>query len=301
MRVVSVLPSATEIVCALGRRSALVGRSAECDYPAEVRDLPVVMRSRAGDVGGSSAEIDARVRASLARGEGLYELDVPLLARLRPDLILTQDLCRVCSVTDGEVEEACRSAGVAPRILSLAPTRLNEVWSSVERIAEALGVPEAGARLAESLRRGAPEPTRPAGPKVAVLEWLDPPIESGLWTPDVVASAGGTSWSAAPGGLAPTLRWEQLEEDPPSLAILSPCAFPVERTVHELASGPIGARLRAWRVRCGVWIADEAYFSRPGPRLAEGRRLVADLLEGRGPRDPRTVVPWAPAASPEAS
>ncbi|EQD46871.1 substrate-binding protein of ABC transporter, partial [mine drainage metagenome] len=132
MRVVSVLPSATEIVFALGRGHELVGRSAECDYPAEVRSRPVVMHPRTLDSLAASGEIDARVTAARARGESLYRLDVDRLRELRPDLLLTQDLCGVCSVTGDEVERACRDAGVHPAIVSLTPRRLEEVWASVE-------------------------------------------------------------------------------------------------------------------------------------------------------------------------
>jgi len=295
VRVVSVLPSATEIVCALGSERSLVGRSEECDFPPTVRKLPVVMRARTLDAQRPSAEIDARVRASIARDESLYELDLPLLAELRPDLLLTQDLCRVCSVTDAEVAGACATAGVAPRLVSISPRRIADVWDSIEIIGRALGEAAAGERLAESLRRRTPEGPAGRRPRVAVLEWLDPPIESGLWTPELIASAGGEAWSAASGGPAVRTTWQALEARPPDLTIVSPCAFDVHRTTEELRRGPLGTRLRAWRNPGGVWVADESYFSRPGPRLAEGRDLVADLLMGRNPADPTLVVPWAPA------
>ena len=296
MRIVSVLPSATEIVCGLGAGSELVGRSEECDFPPEVAKLPVVMRARTLDRDAPSRAIDARVRASLAAGESLYELDLPLLASLGPELLLTQDLCRVCSVTDQEVASACDAAGVAPRVLSLSPTRLSEVWDSIERIAEALGRPEAGARLAAERRARTPPPNGPGGPPVAVVEWLDPPILSGLWTPELVQSGGGTPWGIAPGDLARTTDWGAIERDPPEALILSPCAFDVARTRRELRSSELGRFLAGLPIPRGVWLADEACFSRPGPRLVEGRELVRQLLGGAPPQLDVEVERWPSGA-----
>ena len=285
------LPSATEIVCALGQRPALVGRSEECDYPEEVRGLPVVMRARTLDRDRPAGAIDARVRETLARGESLYTLDVDLLARLRPDLLLTQDLCRVCSVTEDEVAEACEAAGLRPEVLSVSPRTLEEVWSSVETIAQALGIARAGASLAHALRERSARRAGDAG-TVAVLEWIDPPIEAGLWTPEMIVRAGARAWSAPPGTAAIRTRWDDLERDPPDLAIVSPCSFPLERTIRELRAGPVGPRLAGWRLPRGVWIADEAYFSRPGPRLADGLELVERLVHGRPPPPGAPVIRW---------
>ena len=296
MRVVSVLPSATEIVCAVGAGPELVGRSEECDFPPMVRALPVVMRARTLDGGAPSIDIDARVTQALAATTSLYQLDVEVLAALSPDLLLTQDLCRVCSVTDDEVVAACRAAGVTPTILSLAPTRADEVWASVATVAQAVGHPRDGAALAESLRRRVPERTaRATDPTVLVLEWIDPPIESGLWTPDLVRSAGGRSWSAVPGGEAVRLDWAAVERTPPDLLVVSPCAFSVDRSIRELSTSAVGARLARLGCARGVWVADEAYFSRPGPRLAEGRELISDLLTGAASPDLPGVRSWTRA------
>jgi iron complex transport system substrate-binding protein len=294
VRVVSVLPSATEIVCALGQAEALVGRSEECDFPPEVRRLPVVMRARTLDREHPSGEIDARVRESLARGESLYALDIPLLARLRPELLLTQDLCRVCSVTEDEAASACAEAGIRPAVVSLSPRSLAEVWESVETIAHALGCAPLGADLARSLRRRSIARGGNAG-RVAVLEWIDPPIESGLWTPEMIETAGASPWSAERGSGAVRSSWEALERDPPDLAIVSPCSFSVERSLRELRSGALGDRLARWHLPGGVWVADESYFSRPGPRLADGIDLVDRLVHGRPPPQDGSVVRWDPA------
>lgn len=298
MRVVSVLPSATEIVCAVGARTALVGRSAECDYPSGIEGLPVVMQAKSLGAEHSSREIDARVRAFRARDESLYAIDLARLAELRPDLLLTQDLCRVCSVTDDEARAACAQAGVAPRILSIAPRSLSEVWASVATIGAAVGRAEQGRRLSEELAARTPPAGRGSRPRVLVLEWIDPPIEAGLWTPELVESAGGRPWSRADTGTAHDVDLGTIAADPPDLVIVSPCSFPVERTRRELEGTELGGRLARLRVPRGVWLADEAHFSRPGPRLAEGRDLVERLLRGDRPSGRLPVVEWtAPLAA----
>ena len=280
MRVVSVLPSATEIVHALGHGDELVARSAECDFPAEVRDLPVAMRPRTLDADRPSGEIDARVRQARSRGESLYRLDVDLLRAVRPDLLLTQNLCGVCSVTEEEVREACSRAGVLPRVVSLAPNNLEEVWASFATVAEALGDPAAGQHLTKATRAQAR--ARPSsGQSVAVVEWLDPPILSGLWTPDVVRAAGGASLGPRSGEPGARISWGELVRATPDLTVISPCSFSVARTAREIRENrALRSALAQVGSPLGVYLADEAYFSRPGPRLAEGVALVRALLEG---------------------
>ena len=297
MRVISVLPSATEIVHALGHGPELVGRSSECDYPTPVRSLPSVMRPRTLDSDRPSRAIDERVRAARARNESLYELDLELLRSLRPDLLLTQNLCGVCSVTEGEVTEACARAGVRPAVVSLAPTRLAEVWDSFETVGAALHDPPSGAALANACRRRA-RTVRGSGATVAVVEWLDPPILSGLWTPEIVLSAGGTP--VGPGRTQPGTRtsWEALQASPPDLLIVGPCSFTVDRTMRELEQNPsLSAEVRAVRARLGTFVADEAYFSRPGPRLADGIDLIRSLLREDPPHGPMPVVAFEPPTS----
>lgn len=296
MRIVSVLPSATEIVCELGARSQLVGRSAECDYPPDVRELPVVMRPRALDADRPSAEIDRRVRAARASGESLYELDVDRLRSLAPELLLTQDLCGVCSVTDREVADACAAAGVRPTIVSLAPRALEEVWATFATVGKAIGRPKEGLELAHRARqRSRPSPAG-SPPRVAVVEWLDPPILAGLWTPDIVRAAGGEP--VGPEAGAPGLRtdWSEVARLRPDLVVLSPCSFSVERSRAELADARIADGVRRVAPRLGTFVADEAFFSRPGPRLAEGVELVRALLRGAEPRLTMPAVRWTGAA-----
>jgi iron complex transport system substrate-binding protein len=284
-RIVSLLPSATEIVSAIGREEDLVGRSEECDFPPSVRALPAVMRAASPIAHLSSREIDARVRSTRGEGNGLYTLDLELLGSLAPDVILTQDLCRVCSVTDDEVRSACRSAGVAPLIVSLSPTRLEEVWRTVEAIGSAVGAPAAARSLASELRREATPPRMANGraARVVILEWLDPPILPGLWAPDMIVAAGGEPWGVRPGSPGRPTTWSELAESRPDLVVLSPCSFPVERTRAEATNADVREGLRHLRPARGIWIADEAGLSRPGPRLAAGVTLLRALFAGHPP------------------
>jgi iron complex transport system substrate-binding protein len=293
MRVISLLPSATETVATLGRSSWLVGRSEECDFPPEVAALPIVMRARSLDRDHSSSEIDARVRETRAKQQSLYELDLDLLQGLHPDLLLTQDLCSVCSVTEEEVADACRRSGISPRIVSLSPTRLDDVWENIRTVSEALGDPSAGDRLLHALR-----PIKPAdgtGSKVAVVEWLDPPILAGLWTPDIIEQAGGVPVLGRAGEPGIRTDWERLGQEEIDLLILSPCSFDVPRTRRELNDPRIAASVGQIRPPLGTWLADEAYFSRPGPRLAEGIRLVRELVHRSAPTAPMPVERWSPS------
>ena len=292
-RIVSVLPSATEIVHALGHGTELVGRSAECDFPPEVARVPVVMRPRTLDADHPSQEIDRRVREARGRGESLYELDVDLLGKLRPDLLLTQDLCGVCSVTEEEVRVACARARVTPHVLSLQPHRLEEVWASIGDVTAALGDLESGAALLARIRSEIPPPTSRSGLRnVAVLEWLDPPILAGLWTPDIVRAAGGAPLGPRPGEPGARTTWEVLAREPIDLLVLSPCSFPVARTLRELEDPVLRTAVARVRPPGGTYLADEAYFSRPGPRLASGVRLISELLRGTLDAPPMPVCAW---------
>jgi len=297
MRVVSVLPSATEIVSALGHGPELVGRSAECDYPDEVRTLPVVMSPKTWDADQPSGRIDARVQRVRSSGESLYRLDIDLLRRLEPDLLLTQDLCGVCSVTDAEVKAACAKADIAPLIVSLTPRNLPAVWDSVETVGRALGDPERGRELARRLRARTAAGRAPRErARVAVVEWLDPPILAGLWAGDMVRAAGADIVGTGRGRPGVRSTWTEVAESRPDLVVLSPCSFSVERTRRELQDPEIAARISSIRPPRGIFLADEAFFSRPGPRLADGVDLLRHLLTGTMWQPPMSVEPFGPPA-----
>jgi iron complex transport system substrate-binding protein len=285
-RVVSLIASATEIVCALGEEAALVGRSHECDWPPSVRRLPAVSRP-AFATGGSSRAVDLALKDRLRRALSIYEVDAALLKRLKPDLIVTQTQCVVCAVSPADVERAaCELADRDARVLALEPAGLEDVWADIGRVAEALGVAARGetlvaglrARVADIERRAAALGTRP---RVGFVEWIDPLMAAGNWTPELVAAAGGVSLFGVPRAHSPGLSWEALREADPDVLVVSPCGFGLARTLQEmpaLASREGWGGLRA--VAAGrVYLADgNAFFHRPGPRLVESLEILAELL-----------------------
>ena len=238
-RIVSLLPSTTEIVCALGAGDRLVGISHECDFPPSVRGLPVLTRPRI-DASGTSCEIDAAVRSAIREALSVYAVDSALLASLAPDLVLTQDLCEVCAVSLDDVRSAL--ARLVSRedvcILSLRPTRLRDVLDDVVRVSNAIGLKEAGAFLRGGLeaRIGAIEARSgalPSKPRVVTLEWIDPLMIGGTWMPELVASAGGDAVGAAAEAPAPTIRPEDLRDLRPDVVVIKPCGFDLDRTLRE--------------------------------------------------------------------
>ncbi|MCI4331132.1 MAG: cobalamin-binding protein [Thermoplasmata archaeon] len=243
------------------------------------------MRVRTPDSHLSSGEIDARVRSVRGEGESLYLLDLEVLQTLSPDVILTQDLCRVCSVTDEEVRVACRQVGIDPAIVSLTPSSLDGVWEGIQRVGDAIGAGAEATKLVRELRRrSSPGESRDAKrPTTAVLEWLDPPIIAGLWTPEMIRAAGGEPWEATGGMPGRRTEWSAVARAELDLLVLSPCSFPVERTRAESEAEPTRSALDRIAPSLGVWIADEAYFSRPGPRLIDGVELLRGLLAGQEP------------------
>ncbi len=286
MRVVSLLPSATEIVCRLGCATWLVGRSHECDYPPEVQWLPVCTEP-AFEVEGTSAEIDRRVKERLRDALAVYRVRTDVLQALQPDVIVTQAQCDVCAVSLREVEQAvCATHGTDTRIVSLEPRRLGDVWRDVRRTAQVLGRPEQGAQVAAELEsRVAAISTGTAAmerrPRVACLEWLDPLMAAGNWVPELVELAGGQPCFGVAGEHSPWLAWAELRAADPDVIVLMPCGFGIPRTLAELpvlTAHPYWATLRA--VRAGrVFVVDgNQYFNRSGPRLVESLEIMAELL-----------------------
>lgn len=285
MRIVSLLPSATEIVCALGLRDRLVGVTHECDYPPSVARLPRVTRTLIPHDAASS-EIDVLVRERLRTRRALYTLDMETLERLRPDLIVTQALCDVCAVAEEEVREAaCRLLG-APRVLNLEPLSLQDVFQSIRQVGVASGVDKRAATVVAELRgrvERVVERSRrlPLRPRVTLLEWIDPPFTCGHWNPELVEMAGGIEGIGRAGAPSRTMRWDELRAWAPEALCIACCGFTVERTLRDL---PILARQPGWSdlpcVRNGrVYIADgSAYFSRPGPRLVDSLEMLAHAL-----------------------
>lgn len=284
-RVVSLLPSLTEIVHALGAGERLVGRSHECDFPPGVERLPALTEP-AFEPQGTSRAIDSRVRELVEHGLAVYRVDAERLRGLAPELVLTQDTCAVCAASLEDVERAVAEwVGGSPRILSLAPERLADVWGDVRRVAEALDLSERGEELAGALEaRGAKVGARSRSLpriRVACLEWLDPLMTAGHWLPELVTLAGGEPLFGRPGARSETLAWEALREADPDALVVTPCGFDLARTRAELPAlteRPGYETLRA--VRAGrVYLADgNAYFNRSGPRLAESVEILAEML-----------------------
>ena len=301
VRVVSLLPSLTEIAFALGAGERLVGRSHECDHPAEVERLPVLTGPRyAPAAADTSATIDAKVRALLRDALSVFTVDAERLRALAPDLILTQDQCRACAVSLGDVEGALESwLGRAPRVVSVAPRSLGEVFESVRKLAGALELPAEGERLLAALGAritaiGERTGGRAGRPRVAVIEWLDPLMTAGHWLPELVAIAGGEALLAETGRPSRWIAWEELRASDPDVIVVTPCGYPLAATRRELArltTLPGWSALRAVR-GAQVFLADgNQFFNRAGPRLVESLEILAEMFgpqqlkfghEGRG-------------------
>lgn len=290
IRIASLLPSATEIVAALGFEAELVGRSHECDFPSSVERLPVLTRSRVL-LEGSSAEIDRQVReqsdqSPAAEALGIYEVLAVELERVQPTHVVTQTQCEVCAVSPRDVERALREiAGLETRLVTLSAVDVRGVWADFQHVAEALGERAAGERLAARCRARLLELERgrPAGdrPTVVQLEWLDPPMSAGHWTPELIEAAGGEPLLGAAGAKSSRLSWDAVAAADPDVIVLAPCGFGLDRAREEAAAlrgRPEWAGLRA--VREGrVFLADgHQYFNRPGPRLVESAEILAEIL-----------------------
>lgn len=285
VRIVSLLPSGTEIVCALGEQSSLVGVSHECDYPPRVRLQPIVSHARI-KAAGASAAIDRDVRALVEQGLSIYELDVERLQSLKPDLIITQDQCDVCAVPLADVEAAVRDVLSSDvQIVSLSPRTLNDVWKDIDRVAQAIDQVKAGATIvADGKQRLATLAGQIAGfgrPVVACIEWLDPLMIAGNWMADLVAIAGGAYPFVESGEPSRVVTWEDLASASPEVVVVAPCGFNIQQSRREL--GALTVR-PDWQALPGVQqgrasvIDGSAYLNRPGPRIVESTEILAGLI-----------------------
>ena len=286
MRIASLVPSATEMLFALGLADDVVAVTHECDYPPEARARPHLTRSVIPE-GLGAAEIDRAVRERTSRGEALYELDEPLLYELEVDLIVTQAVCEVCAVSFDDVRTVAARLPSRPRVLSLDPSTIGEVLADIPRLAEAAGVPETGQRLAaqagERLARVEAAVAGAGRPRVVALEWLDPPYVGGHWVPQMVELAGGEDVMGRPGERSRTADWEEIEAARPDVVVAMPCGLDAAQATDEAARhrdrlGRLGGQVHA--------VDAAAYFSRPGPRLVDGVELLADLLHPELVREP---------------
>jgi len=279
MRVCSLIPSATEIICELGLIDALVGVSSECRWPPEVAAKPVVSAAWLDPTVQTSVEIDDAVRTSLAEGQSLYVLDAALLDALRPDLIVTQDLCTVCAISSDQLRPVCP---VNAQVLSLDPHTLGDIVASVRTLADALGVTERGAAIAAAMQatleavRGAVAGR--ARRRLFVAEWIDPPYCAGHWLPEMIEIAGGIDVLGRAGQPSHATTWAAVLAARPELIVIAPCGFDVAEAARRAAG--FGLPVPA------IAVDGDAYFSRPGPRLADGVRQLAHLLHPDAVADP---------------
>lgn len=285
MRIVSLLPSASEIVAALGLSDQLVGISHSCDYPPEVLGKPVLTRPCLEPKSLASPEIDALIAQRVRDGRRVYELDGEALAAADPDLILTQELCDVCAVGYRDVTLAIEPLRRKPEVLSLDPYVLGDVLRDIQRVAVAAGVPERARPLVSGLRRRietVAERTKAAEilPRVACLEWLDPLYTAGHWVPELVELSGGRDVLAARGEPARKISWEQIVAARPDVLVLMPCGFDIPRTwkeLHLVTGRPGWGELPAVKAERAYAVNGHAYYNRFGPRLVDGLEFLAHL------------------------
>lgn len=303
MRIVSLLPSATEIVCAIGLGDELVGVTHECDFPPEVAGLPVMTRSVHDLSASSSRDIHRLVTASMHGGSSLYALDEAALAAAAPDLILTQELCRVCAVSYREVNDVARAIDADITVISLEPTSIEGILNTITTVGAMAEAEDAAVDLVESLRErlGAVEQKvqarRDAGgrsPRAVALEWLDPPFAAGHWVPEQIRRAGGWEVLGSDGERSRQTTWDAVSEVDPEMLLLMPCGLHLPETLETWAATrrpPGYANLAAVR-RGRVFALDgSAYFSRPGPRVIDGIEMLAEIF------DPEAFVDVAPFGS----
>ncbi|MFC0518791.1 cobalamin-binding protein [Mucilaginibacter angelicae] len=285
-KIVSLLPAATEIICALGLEENLVGRSHECDFPASVKYLPVCTEANFPD-GLSSADIDVKVKEILADALSVYSVKREQIKALAPDVVVTQAQCEVCAVSLKDVEEALENyLDKQARIISLQPNSLEDIFNDITTIANALAVPQAGADLLESLQERVDIIKHKlkfidSKPTVACIEWLEPIMISGNWVPGLVNIAGGTPVLVQAGKHSPYIEWDDILQQDPEIIVVMPCGFSIERTMREinlLLDRPGFASLKAVK-NDRLYIADgNQYFNRPGPRIVDSIEILAEII-----------------------
>lgn len=283
LRIVSLLPSATEIAVALGLEANLVGRSHECDFPPSVAALPVCTSTKL-EKGLSSRAIEDRVKAIVESGLSVYDVDATLLRALRPDVILTQAQCAVCAVTPADLEEALAAwVGTPPVLVSLAPDDLSDVFGDLERVANAAGVPERAPAAIARMRDGlaalpAPPPTRPT---MLAVEWIEPLMVAGNWVPELVTAAGADPLLAAPGVHSHWIDFAAVAAADPDIIAFMPCGYQLAQTLPEaraLLDQSPWRELRAVREGRAFAVDGHHLYNRPGPRLVESAEVLACLI-----------------------
>ncbi len=281
-RIVSFLPAATEITYALGAGADLVGRSHECDYPPQVRSLPVVSKPALPLEGLSQKEIDRAVATHLATGESLYRVDEVLLDALHPDIVFTQDLCQVCAPSGNELGRALNEMSRPPQVLSLTPRNLAQISENILAIGDATGRNEAARQLVEERAAVADAPRR----CVTFLEWTEPLFCGGHWVPEMVTAAGGEDPLGQPGADSQRITWDDVAASEPEMIIVAPCGYGLKEAIEVARRLPRITDAEVYAVDAN------AYFARPGPRVAEGVELLAHLFHPDRFTWPHQHRPW---------
>jgi len=306
MRIVSLLPSATEIVCALGLSRQLVGVTHECDFPAEARSKPVMTRPTLELTGASNATIDRRVRAAIESGAPLYEIDEAALRRAKPDLILTQELCHVCAPSYATVQELARAISPDITVLSLEPTSIEGIFNSITAVGAMTETERRAISLLGRLRgrlgriEQKVDKARAAGHRplrVVGLEWLDPPMAVGHWVPEQVRRAGGWDLLGRDGEPAVRTTWNDIRDVEPDLLLLMPCGFDLAGTIREfgrMRKPKAWADIVAVQRQNVIALDGSAYFSRPGPRVIDGIALLAEIFDPSRFVDVSPPMSWEP-------
>ncbi|MGH2760656.1 MAG: cobalamin-binding protein [Actinomycetota bacterium] len=301
MRIVSLLPSATDIVCSIGMRDALVGRTHECDWPPGVEEIPAVTSDVLATHEMTSEHIHSAIGGAVHSGSSIYGLDGDALERLRPDLIITQELCEVCAVSYEEVAHAARMMDADAKIVSLEPHSIDDILEHVLLVGRLTDAHDAAQKVVADARERLDrlrDATRDSErPSVVCIEWLDPPFAAGHWVPEQVEVAGGNELLGPRGAPSPQVSWETIVDAAPEVLVLMPCGMPIDRTMSEIeviTSRPGWADLPA--VRNGrVHVVDaSSFFNRPGPRVVRGAEILFGLLH---PDAPEMVEPPSPSES----
>ncbi len=314
-RIVSFLPSATEIACALGLSDSLLGITHECDYPPYVRSKPVVVRNVLPIEQMNQSEIDRAVAERMRAGLSLYQIDEKLLQEIAPDLILTQDLCQVCAPSGNEVSQVLKSLPKTPQILWMTPRSVSEIFDNIRDLGAATGrideatrlINDCTARLDALSARTSKASSRP---RVFCMEWLDPVYASGHWVPELVQAAGGVDEIGRAGGESVRVSWDNIAAFAPEVLVIMPCGFNLQQTMKQISSvfdslghDPRFLDLPAVRERRVYAVDANSYFARPGPRIVEGAELLArlihpDLFEDRNADDRDYASLYNPLGAP---
>jgi len=294
MRIVSLLPSATEIIDELGMLDSLVGISEDCNWPPEIASKPIVARTRIDVAGLTSAQIDEIFTAAKSKSHSLYAIDAQLMDDLRPDLVITQDLCEVCAVSSGDLATACP---IGAEVYSMNPRTLDQVVDSVVALSDKLGVRQRGLAVAQTMRAKV-EAVREAvsgrgRPRVFVAEWMDPPYGSGHWLPEMVQFAGGMNVLSQPGEYSFATTWQDVLAECPDLVVVAACGFNLEQALDRTHDLRLPVRT--------VVVDGDAYFSRPAPRIADGIRQLGHLIHPEVVVDPGLPYAELPVTKAAAS